>query len=133
MCSCNKYFLCKNGKFLKAKSDQNIACTKLHHFLKFSLGSMPRTHLVKRTVSPCASCGFSTWKFPNLKTNKLLAPPSPPHGKSWLRHRLRLTLTLFTKISTSTPQVQLHVISLSKWSFANSVLMFVSKCLYLYV
>ena len=47
--------------------------TKLHHFLKFSRGSMPPNLPSKRVASPC--------QYPYF-FRKILNPPPPPEMKS---------------------------------------------------
>ena len=76
-------FYIKNGIFLKKnkykiRSKYTLKRTKLHHFKKFSRGSMPPN-------PPSNAHGFATCKFSNLK-KKILGPPPPKSwGRPWLR------------------------------------------------
>ena len=50
--------------------------TKLHHFKKFSRGSMPPNPPSKRVASPRAAWHFAPCKYPHY-CGKFLNPPPP--------------------------------------------------------
>ena len=50
--------------------------TKLHHFLKFSRGSMPMNPPDKRVALPRATWLFAPCKYPHFYKN-ILNPPTP--------------------------------------------------------
>ena len=66
--------------FNKILAKYSLKRTKLHHFKKFSRGSMPPNPPSKRVASPRAAWRFAPCKYPHF-SRKNLKPP-PPEIKS---------------------------------------------------
>ena len=66
-----------NYFFDKILAKYSLKRTKLHHFLKFSRGSMPPNPPSKREDLPRAAWGFAPCKNPHF-SRKILNPPPPP-------------------------------------------------------
>ena len=64
----------KNIFFDKILAKYSLKRTKLHHFLKFSRGSIPPNPPSKRVASPRAAWRFAPWKFLHF-SRKILNPP----------------------------------------------------------
>ena len=68
------YFL--NYFFDKILAKYSLKRIKLHHFLKFSRGSMPPNPPSKRVASPRAAWRSAPCKFTHF-SRKILTPPPP--------------------------------------------------------
>ena len=69
-------------KKIKTKSDQNTPnkCTKLHHFKKFSRGSMPPNPPSNAHGFAMRSMSLRDMQIPKSQKKNFLAPPLPNPG-----------------------------------------------------